>query len=260
MEDVSLLTLGWLFALAIVSGTIDAIAGGGGLLSIPGLMAAGLDPISAMATSKLQGIFSSLSAVIHFRRKDKIRIREHLLPAFTAFIASLGGAASLTFINPDVLRNLIPFLLIGITLWILFSPKLGDIPKKARFSFLFCALTFIPAIGFYNGFFGPGTGTFYAMSLVAFLGLGLHEATVRAKLYNLMSNLSALIFFLFGGHISWTCGLVMVVGTFIGGNIGARLILRHGTGIIKPALVTMSLAMSTKLLWQQGIVQKLIGL
>lgn len=260
MEDTSFLTLGFLFLLALVSGTIDAIAGGGGLLSMPGLMAAGLDPLSAIATSKLQGVFSSLSSTIHFRRNKRIQLRKHLVPASIAFFSSLCGAAALTYVNPSALQIVIPFLLIAITIWIIFSPKLGDIPRHARFTFLGYSFTFVPLLGFYNGFFGPGTGTFYAMSLVAFQGQGLHEATIRTKLYNLMGNLSAMLFFLFGGHITWSYGLVMVVGTSIGGQIGARLVLKHGARIIKPLLVTMSLAMSTKLLWQQEWVQNLLGI
>jgi uncharacterized membrane protein YfcA len=259
MEHVSFLTLGLLFLLALVAGIIDSIAGGGGLLSIPGLLAAGLDPLSAIATSKLQGIFGSLSATIHYWRNKKIRLRDHIVPALAAFSASMCGAFALTFIDPTLLKLLVPCLLIAITLWLMLSPRLGEVSREARFSFLFFSLTFIPLIGFYNGFFGPCTGTFYAMSLVAFQGQNLRESTIRAKFYNMMSNLSAMLFFLYGGHIFWSYGLVMVAGTFIGGNLGARLVMKHGAKLIKPLLITMSLAMSVRLLWQQGLLQKFLS-
>lgn len=260
MEDVPLLTLGWLFGLALVAGAVDAMAGGGGLLTAPGLMAVGLDPISAFATNKFQGIFSPLSATIHFWRKGKIKLREHIVPGLAAFVAAICGAASLSAANPHFLKAVVPFLLIAIALWVLFSPKLGDVPRKARLSFAVFACTLVPLIGFYDGFFGPGAGTFYALSAVGLLGVKLDEATVRAKVYNFMSNLGGLLFFMASGHVVWMYGGAMIIGTIIGGNIGARLILKHGTGLIKPVLVIMSLAMSAKLLWQQGTLQKLFSI
>jgi uncharacterized membrane protein YfcA len=252
-------TLLCLFLLALVAGIIDAMAGGGGLLTVPGLMAAGLPPVSALATNKLQGIFSSLSATIHFWRKGKIRFRDHIVPALAAFAGAIGGAASLTCIDPALLKKIIPFLLIAIAFWVLCSPKLGDVPRKARISFLVSALTFIPIVGFYDGFLGPGTGTFFALGNVALLGLKLDEATIRAKIYNFMSNLGGLLFFILSDHVMWIYGGAMIIGTIIGGNIGARLILKHGVGMIRPVLVIMSLAMSVKLLWQQDFVQKVFN-
>ena len=245
--------------MALVAGVVDSMAGGGGLLTLPSLLAAGLDPVSALATNKSQGIFSSLSATIHFRRKGKIKLREHVLPAGAAFVGAFLGAASISSANPQFLKMLVPFLLIAIALWVLFSPQLGHVERKARISFSVCALTLIPVVGFYDGFLGPGAGTFYALGMVSLLGLTLHEATLRAKIYNFASNLGGLSFFLFSGHIVWAYGLAMIAGTIIGGNIGARLIIQHGTNLIKPVLVFMSLAMSIKLLWQQGFIQKLLN-
>lgn len=258
MDDYSGLTLAGLFLLAVVSGTIDAMAGGGGLLNVPALMATGLNPVTALATNKLQGIFSSLSATLHFWRKGHLRLRDHIVPGLAAFFGAIIGAASLSFIDPQILKIIVPFLLIGIAIWLLLSPKLGDMPKKARLSFAAGAVTLIPLIGFYDGFFGPGAGTFYALGIVALLGLNLNQATMRAKIYNFMSNLGGLIFFLFTAHIAWAAGGVMIVGTILGGNIGARLVVKHGTGLIKPMLVVMSLGMSIKLLWQQGLIQKIL--
>ncbi len=253
MIDLPLTSLAWLFVLALVAGIIDAMAGGGGLLTVPGLMATGLDPVSVLATNKLQGTFGSLSATLHFWRKGKISLRAHFWSALAAFLGSVAGAASLAFIDPSLLKLWVPYLLIAVAIWVLFSPKLGDIPRKSRISLTCCALSFTPLIGYYDGFFGPGTGTFFALGLVSLLGVTLEEATLRAKLYNFASNLGALLFFLFSGHIHWLYGGVMLLGMLIGGNIGARLILRQGTKLIKPVLVTMSIAMSIKLLWQQGL-------
>ncbi len=244
-----------LFILALTAGTIDAIAGGGGLLIVPGLMMAGLDPISAFATNKLLGVCSASSASLQFWRSGRSHFK--FLPAIAAFTGSICGAVCLSYIDPGLLRTAVPILLILIAILVLFKPALDDRPRKARLSLALGSLTFIPLVGFYDGFFGPGTGTFFALSIVLFLGLGLKEATIRAKIYNLMSNLAGLMFFIWSGHAPWGYGAVMAVGTLIGGNLGARLILKHGAGLIKPMLVIMSSALSIKLLWQNGVFERL---
>ena len=246
--DADLLTYGGLFVLALVAGTVDAMAGGGGLLTVPGLFATGLEPVSVFATNKVQGIFSSLSASVHFWRQGKVNLRENAWPALASFAGAAAGAASLTLIDPQLLRDAVPYLLIAVAIWVLFSPKLGHVESKAHLSTNAYGLTLVPLIGFYDGFFGPGTGTFFALSMVALRGHTLSEATVRAKLFNLASNVGALSVFIFAGHIAWVYGIVMAAGMIIGGNIGARLVLKHGTALIRPLLVIVSIAMSIRLL------------
>jgi uncharacterized membrane protein YfcA len=256
MPDTSFLTLGGLFLLAFVAGTIDAMAGGGGLLTVPGLMAAGLDPVSAIATNKSQGIFSSLSAAAYFRKKGKVRFRHHLWPGLMAFAGGVAGAFFLSKVDTHLLKIVVPFLLIAVGVWVWLNPQRVDVPPRKRLTFLVFSLTLVPLIGFYDGFFGPGTGSFFAISGVLALGLRLDEATIRAKIYNFMSNFGGLLFFIFTGHVVWAYGLAMMVGTAMGGVIGARLILKHGTSLIRPVLVIMSFCMSLKLLWDQGLMQK----
>lgn len=257
IENVSLFTIVGLFITSIIAGTIDAIAGGGGLITLPALMAVGLDPVSVLATNKVQGIFSSLSATIHFWRQGMITLKDHWKSCILSCFGAILGALTVTHINPDFLRNFVPFILIIIALWMMFRKNLGQQTHQQKISLLLCSLTFIPTVGFYDGFFGPGTGAFFAVGLVSLLGISLQEATLRAKLYNLSSNFGALAFFLISGHIMWFFGIIMMVGMAIGGNLGARLILRHGTSLIKPILVIMSLLMSLRLLWQQGFIQKI---
>jgi uncharacterized protein len=249
-ESPELLAL--LFALAVFAGLIDTMAGGGGLLVVPGLMAAGLDPISAFATNKLQAIFGTASATIQFWRRGRVRLKDHLFPAGLAFLSSVCGAATLSYFDPRVLNAIVPFILISVALILLLKPNLGEVPRTARISRLAGAFTLIPLVGFYDGFFGPGTGTFFALGAVAVLGVGLEEATIHAKIYNFMSNLGGLLFFIGSGRPSWVYGAVMAAGTLIGGNLGARLLLKHGVAAIKPVVVAISLTLSVKLLWQQG--------
>jgi uncharacterized membrane protein YfcA len=243
-----------LFFLALVAGAIDAIAGGGGLIIVPGLLMTGLDPISTFATNKLLSVCATSSASVQFWRRGRLRFK--FLPAAAAFGGSICGAVALSYVDPGILKQAVPILLILIALFALFKPALGDVPRKPRVSHILGSLTVIPLVGFYDGFFGPGTGTFFAISNVVFFGLVLQEATIRAKVYNLMSNLGGLMYFIWSGHAPWIYGGVMAVGTLIGGNLGARLILRHGTQLIRPMLVIMSSGMSIKLLWQEGELQR----
>lgn len=249
-----------LFVLALVAGTIDAMAGGGGLLTVPGLMATGIPPVSALATNKFQAIFSSMSATLHFWREGRLELRALWRPAVMSMLGAASGAASLSFVDPGLLKALVPFLLIGVCGWLLLSQDFGREPGPARLPFWLVGFTFVPLIGAYDGFFGPGTGTFFALGLVALLGIGLDQATAQAKLYNFMSNLGALAFFLVKGHIVWPFAIVMACGMMAGGSLGARLVIRHGTGLIKPLLIVMSLVMSLRLLWQQGTLAQIWGM
>jgi uncharacterized protein len=253
-DGLELLVL--LFVLAVFAGLIDTMAGGGGLLVVPGLIAAGLDPIGALATNKLQAIFGTASATVQFWRRGRVRLKDHLFPAGTAFLSAVCGAATLSYLDPRLLNAIIPCVLISVALVLLLKPNFGEIHRKSPMSQLAGAFTIIPLIGFYDGFFGPGTGTFFALGAVAVLGIGLKEATIHAKIYNFMSNLGGLLFFIGSGRPSWVYGAVMAAGTLIGGNLGARLTLKHGVRAIKPLVVAISLAMSIKLLWQQGTIQE----
>ena len=241
-----------LFVLALIAGTIDAMAGGGGLLTVPGLMATGIPPVSALATNKFQAIFSPISASYHFWRAGRLDLAKLWRPALLSAGAAALGAAGLSHIDPNTLKQMVPFLLMGICGWMLLSEDFGKAPGEARLSHAAAGLTLVPLVGFYDGFFGPGTGTFFALGLVGLTGLTLDQATVEAKLFNLMSNLGALLFFLVKGHIVWSFAIVMASGMVTGGAIGARLVIRHGTGLIKPLLIATSLIMSLRLLWQNG--------
>lgn len=259
MEDPAFLTYVLLFILALVAGTIDAMAGGGGLLNIPGLMATGLDAVPAMATNKFQGVFGTAAAAYRFWREGKLVLKQCLAGAALAFFGSVLGAYAVTQVAPDNLKLFIPFLLMAIAFWVLLSPRLGDVDARPRLSLRAYTVLFTPLIGFYDGFLGPGAGSFFALSMVFFLGLKLDIATARAKFFNFMSNLGPLLFFLFAGKIVWPFALVMTAGNIIGGNLGARLVITYGTSLIRPLLVLTSLAMSIKLLHQQGVFEK-VGL
>lgn len=236
-----------LMAVAFVAGTIDAIAGGGGLLTIPALLAAGLPPVTAIATNKLQSSFGTGGAVTAFARKGHIDLRRFALPALASFLGSAFGAWVLTRIDPKVLAGLIPVLLVGMVAYYVFSPKMTDEDRHVLAGggllLVFCAL-----IGWYDGFFGPGTGSFFTTGLVAVFGLGVTRAVAHTKLLNFASNLAGLAVLIAGGHVIWVIGLAMAVGSVTGGQLGAHLAIRFGTKAVRPLLIVMCLGLTAKLL------------
>lgn len=236
-----------LMGVAFVAGAIDALAGGGGLLTIPALMAAGIPPVNALATNKLQSSFGTASAVYAFARNGRIDFRRFLKPALAAFAGSVLGAWTLQRIDPGFVEGLIPVLLILMVLYFLVAPKASEEDRHSRLGP--AALTgIVAAIGFYDGFFGPGTGSFLTTALVALFGMGLVSATAHTKFLNLASNLAALIALIIGGKVLWVVGLMMAISSVAGGQVGAHLALRVGGQVIRPLLITMSLLLTAKLL------------
>jgi len=145
------------------------------------------------------------------------------------------------------LMVLLPFLLVAIAVYFLLAPNMVEVDAHARFTPMAYALV-AGAIGLYDGFFGPGTGSFFALSLVSLLGMGLTKATAHAKALNLMSNIVSVAVFATSGQVLWLLGLAMAVGQFIGGRLGSKMAMRFGGKLIRPLLVTVSLAMTAKLL------------
>ncbi len=237
-----------LFALALTAGVVDAIAGGGGLLTVPGLLWVGLSPVEALATNKAQGVFGTLAATAGFIRQGAIDPRRVGLVVLCTFLGAAAGAMLVQHLAPDLLSRLVPLLLIGFALYFLFSPRVSDLDSHRRISEPGFALLIGIGVGFYDGFFGPGTGTFFAIGYVALLGYNLRRATAHAKLLNFTSNLAAFLLFVAGGHILWPIALVMAAGQLAGGWIGAHLVIRHGARLIRPVLVIASLAVSGRLL------------
>ncbi|WP_323012006.1 TSUP family transporter [Castellaniella sp.] len=237
-----------LFFASLLAGIIDAIAGGGGLITIPALLAVGLPPGAAIATNKVGGIAGSAAATLHFLRIRQLDLARCRWMMVGTFLGSLFGGIALTLIDSSHLKQIIPVLLIGFALYFLLTPKVGAQDHKERLSVVAYAATVAPLLGFYDGFFGPGVGTFLAISCVTLLGMNLVKATAHAKLLNLCSNLAALIFFALHGNIIWAYGLPMLAGQWIGGTIGARLVVKKGHQLIRILMVVMATVISVKML------------
>lgn len=233
---------------AFCAGLIDAIAGGGGLLTVPALLLAGADPVTAVATNKLQGSFGTASATWAFARAGQIQWQNAAPMAAIALISAMIGGLAVATLPSAWLSAVVPLLLIGVGLWFALSPRLGQKDQPARLSPALFGLAIVPPIAFYDGFFGPGAGSFYMVGFVALLGLSGVKAVAQTKLLNLASNAGALIFFTLSGHIVWLAGLVMGAAAFAGAQIGSRLVLRHGAKLIRPLIVLVCLGVAGRLL------------
>jgi uncharacterized membrane protein YfcA len=240
-----------LFCLALLAGFVDAIAGGGGLITIPALLWAGLSPVESLATNKAQAVFGSASATIHFMRRGMIEPHSAAFTVACTFVGAALGAILVQQIDSAALERLIPALLIGFALYFVFSPRVSDLDSHQRLGTPAFALTVGLGVGFYDGFFGPGTGTFFAMGYVALLGYNMRRATAHTKLLNFTSNLAALIFFAIGGQVVWMVAASMAVGQLIGAWLGSHLVLKHGAVLVRPILVVSSTLISLKLFWDQ---------
>lgn len=248
--SVDLTTLILLGCCSLLAGFVDSIAGGGGLLTIPALLSAGLPPAFALATNKLQSSFGSFSASLYFVRRGYVDLRKIRRAAFCTFLGSMIGTLLIQRIDSSSLAQVIPFMLIGFAIYFLFSPSISDQEREGRYPFQYVAMSAGLVVGFYDGFFGPGTGSFFAVAFVAFAGFSLSKATAYSKVLNFISNITSLLFFLMAGKILWEVGIIMGIGQFIGARLGSRMVISKGSRLIRPLLVTMSLIMSARLLWQ----------
>ncbi len=241
---------------------MDAIAGGGGLITVPVLLAVGINPVAAIATNKIQGSFGTASATWTFWRKGRIDFALLKWPLIATVIGAALGALVVSFVDATWLMVLLPLLLAGIAVYFLVGPKASDEDVHARLTpFAFGAVA--GGIGFYDGFFGPGAGSFFALALVTLMGMGLTRATAHTKALNFSSNLVSVVVFAVGGHVLWAVGLIMAAGQVMGGWMGSHAAMRFGPRLIRPLLVVICIGMVIKLLsdpanplraWIEGLI------
>lgn len=248
MIDLTTQTVAMLAFAGFAAGFVDSIAGGGGLITIPALLLAGFSPVEALGTNKLQGMFGSGSATIHYASKGHVDPRRQLPSALLALAGSAVGALLATIVPGDLLRALLPLVLIAIALYFALKPNMNDVDRAERLSPFLFGVTLVPAIGFYDGLFGPGAGSFYMLAFVALAGYGVLKATAHTKLLNFASNIGGFIVFAAVGVVYWKIGLMMGVAQFLGARVGASLAMRIGARLIKPLLVIVCLALAVKLL------------
>lgn len=237
-----------LVAAAFAAGFVDSIAGGGSLIALPALLLAGFAPAEALGTNKLQAMFGSGSAAIAYAAKGHVDLRRQLPSAGLALAGGVVGAAVASLLPGDWLRLLLPFLLVTIALYFALKPDMDDIDRAERMPPFLFGVTVVPLIGFYDGVFGPGAGSFYMLAFVALAGFGLLKATAHTKLLNFASNIGGLAAFAMAGVVVWKIGLLMGVAQFLGARLGAGLAIRNGARIIRPMLVVVCIALAIRLL------------
>jgi uncharacterized membrane protein YfcA len=246
---MSPLALALLFFAGLSGGFIDAIAGGGGLITVPALLACGLPPQVALGTNKFQSSCGTSLAVWHYWRAGLMKTPWLWLAVTLAFFGSMAGAHTVGIVSNEALKKIIPWMLATVAIYTALNRRFGIHATTARLSTLVFAILFGSAIGFYDGFFGPGTGSFWTVALVGLLGLGLPEVTGYTKAANLASNVGSLIIFLVAGSVNFTAGGAMIAGQLIGARLGSGMVIKHGAKFIRPVFLCVVFAMTLKLLW-----------
>lgn len=234
---------------ALFAGTVDAIAGGGGLITVPALLMAGLPPHVALGTNKGQSVFGSASSLLAFWRAGRVDRAQALFAFPLGFVGSLAGAQLVLLIDKDALRPVVIALLLGAALLLVVRKpqRSEDAVAVARRRWIAALLALV--IGAYDGFFGPGTGTFLIVGFVALCGRSLLHATADAKVVNFASNLAAVVTFAGHGTIVFEIALPMAVGQVVGGLLGARLAIKGGARLIRAMVLVVSAALIAKLAW-----------
>jgi uncharacterized membrane protein YfcA len=240
-----------LFLTGLVAGWIDSIAGGGGLITIPVLFGIGLPPQLALGTNKFQASFGSFTAAMYHVRRNVVRLRDAWLGIVMTLVGAAIGTWAVAEVRPGVLNLLIPVLLLGIAVYMLVVPVPTDADRRPKFSRIPFYLVSGLALGFYDGFFGPGVGSFWAIAFVIGMGFHLTKATGYTKVMNFTSNIVSFLIFLARGDVMVWIGITMAIGQILGARLGSGLVIRRGARFIRPVFVTVVILTTLKLIYDR---------
>ncbi len=238
-----------LFGAGLVAGFVDSIAGGGGLITLPVLLSFGLDPQHALGTNKVQATCGSGSAAWHYARAKTVPLNDCTRGFLFSLIGAVLGTIVVQHVDPSFLRRAIPVLLIAVAIYTLLKPQLGAEDLHPRIPRVWFDLSVGLLIGFYDGFFGPGTGTFWTVAFMLGLGFNMTRATGYTKVMNFASNVGSLAFFIWGRNVYYQAGVTMGLGQIVGARIGARMVITRGTKFIRPIFLAVVFALTLKLLY-----------
>jgi len=244
----------WFVTLAAgLAGFVDAIVGGGGLILVPALFAAfpGAHPATLFGVNKGASVWGTAAATWQYARRVEMRWASLLPAAAVCFAGAMAGAWLVTVVSPAFLRKVLPGVLLLVLVYTLVRKDLGreHRPRFAGRSETLAACTLGLTIGFYDGFFGPGTGSFFVFLFVRWLGYDFLHASASAKWLNTTSNLAALSLFAWKGHVWWHYALVMALANVAGSTLGTRLALRHGAGFVRGVFLMVVTALILKTGW-----------
>ncbi|HEY5800087.1 MAG TPA: TSUP family transporter [Burkholderiaceae bacterium] len=239
-----------LVGAAFAAGLVDAVVGGGGLIQLPVLFAVfpQATPASLLATSKLAGMFGTGAAAVNYARQVKVAWSAAAPAAAAAFVFSFAGAYTVTHLPGDFFRKMLPFVLVLVAAYTFAKKDFGAVhaPVHAGAREKVVALVMGAGIGFYDGFFGPGTGSFLLFLFVRFFGFDFLGASAAAKIVNVATNVAALLWFGYSGHLLWQLGLMMAVCQVVGSLVGTRLAIRHGSGFVRKLFLVVVCALILK--------------
>lgn len=256
-----------LLVAALAAGMLDAVAGGSGLIAVPALLAAGLPPHLALGTNKAQGVFGTCASTLRYARAGLLDGKRARVTFPAGFAGSLCGAALVLLVPPATLRPVVMALLVGAAIALALRPALRggtaaaskgsslsmpdvpSIPSRSTSASFAMAAAVALLLGAYDGFFGPGAGTFLILAFAFLFHLPLQRASADAKPVNFASNLAALALFSARGAVLWEVALPMAVAQFAGGFLGAHLAVRGGDRVVRLAVLAVVVALVAKLLW-----------
>jgi uncharacterized membrane protein YfcA len=245
ITNFSIEILTFLFFVGVVAGFLDTLVGGGGLLAVPALLLSGIPPIYVLGTNKFQGSMGTGIATFLLFKKKKLDWNSVKNLMFASFIGSIVGGVIIQFVDTQFLSFVIPIVLIFIAIYFIVSPKpkstVGNSKPNKKFE-----LFAVPVVGFYDGMFGPGAGSFFAMTGVMLKKLEIIQATILAKPLNFASNIAGFIVFFSFGHIAFLIGILMMMGQMIGAFFGTHYLLKANPLIIRLLIVIISISMLIK--------------
>jgi len=245
-SQITIELLSMLFIVAVVAGLLDTLAGGGGLISVPALILSGVGPLAALGTNKLQGSMGTATATFIMLKSKKVKWHEVKEVMAFAFAGAIIGAIAIQFIDSSILSYVIPIVISFIGVYFLLSPTPTEQQTKPKISERRYKGIIIPTIGCYDGFFGPGTGSFFTLAGVSLRGHGIINSTAIAKTLNFSTNIASLIIFLIAGKIVWTIGLIMMLGQIIGAWLGAHCLFSINPKYLRILVVIMCFGMLIK--------------
>lgn len=251
--ELTLLTFVIVCPLVFLAGVVDAIGGGGGLISLPAYLFTGMDPHIAIATNKLSSCLGTSVSTIEFIRKGLVNWKMALPGIIAAFVGSSVGAR-VSLITPErVLLGILIFVLVGTAVIVLNKNLFTDHAEEETvitWKTYMIVLVSSLMIGFYDGFYGPGTGTFFIIAFTAFAKLGVRTANAETKVLNLTTNVVALVVFLLNGKVLILLGLPAAACNMLGNFIGTKLMLKNGMNIVRPAILIVLVLLAAKIISQ----------
>ncbi len=239
---------GFLLLAAFGAGLVDAVAGGGGLIQVPALLSAlpAETPATIFGTNKGSSVFGTANAAWRYARRIAMPWGIALPAAGAAFVFSFAGAATIAWLPKDVVRPLILVLLVAVVIYTAWRRDFGTVPAIVPQRGLAPKLVVGAILGFYDGFFGPGMGSFLIFAFVRWFGLDFLRASAAAKVVNGSTNLAALVYFAPTGHVLWGLALAMALFNIAGALVGARAAIRRGSGFVRGVFLFATIVLIAK--------------